>query len=218
MGATSCSMHRTVRFHTSDPFRAIIATPFWHTARTAAQPYIARTTHVHVCMHSGGRGGGRDQKRGSDNPAEKRATQGDTHTLVSALRIHTPHSIEILATDGTTVNPDDAHTPLSCPPFVTRATQGAHTHTLAPALRIRTPHSVEILAADGATIDPDDANTPLSRPPWVFVHHILSKSTMAPPSTLTMHTHHSVVRLAYSYTTLCRNPHKKRARPPKLGS
>ena len=27
----------------SDPFRAIVATPLPHTARTAAQPYIART-------------------------------------------------------------------------------------------------------------------------------------------------------------------------------
>ena len=38
------------------------------------------------------------------------------HNLASALRVRTPHSIEILATDGATIDSDDAHTPISRPP------------------------------------------------------------------------------------------------------
>ena len=38
--------------------------------------------------------------------------------LASASRVRTPHSVEILATDGATIDPDDAHTPLSRPPCV----------------------------------------------------------------------------------------------------
>ena len=34
------------------------------------------------------------------------------HHLASALRVRTPHSVEILATDGATIDSDDAHTPL----------------------------------------------------------------------------------------------------------
>ena len=41
---------------------------------------------------------------------------------------------------------------------------------------------------------------------------------MAPPSTLTMHTHRSLVRLAYSYTAFCGNRRRERTPPPKLGS
>ena len=40
------------------------------------------------------------------------------HHLASALRVRTPHSVEILATDGATIDPDNAHTPLSRPPRV----------------------------------------------------------------------------------------------------
>ena len=46
MSTTSCSIHRTPRFHIPSYFgssRAIIATLLPHTSRTAAQPYIART-------------------------------------------------------------------------------------------------------------------------------------------------------------------------------
>ena len=40
------------------------------------------------------------------------------HYLASALRVRTPHSVETLATDGATIDPDDAHTPLFRPPCV----------------------------------------------------------------------------------------------------
>ena len=41
-----------------------------------------------------------------------------THTLAPVLRIRTPHSVDIPATDGATIDPDDAHTPLSRSPCV----------------------------------------------------------------------------------------------------
>ena len=125
MGATSCNIHRTARFHILDPFRAIIATPLRNTARPAAQPYIARTTHIHVRVYAWrGKGWGKGQ-RGSDNPAKCGRPR---------VRTHTP-----------------------------------------------------------------------SRPPCQFVHCIMLKSSlpMAPLSTLKIHTHHSLVRLAYSYNAFC---------------
>ena len=53
------------------------------------------------------------------------------HHLAPALRVRTPNSVEILATDGATIGPDDAHTTL----------------LLSSALRVRTLHSDEIHAA-----------------------------------------------------------------------
>ena len=90
IGATSCSMHRTARFHIPDPFRAIIPTPLRHTARTAAQPQIARTPHVHVCMNGGERGGTKG-RRGSRSPATRARPFWPTHTppRVSLARLHT---------------------------------------------------------------------------------------------------------------------------------
>ena len=38
--------------------------------------------------------------------------------LASALSIRTPHFVETLATHGATIDPDDAHTPLSRQPCV----------------------------------------------------------------------------------------------------
>ena len=40
------------------------------------------------------------------------------HHLASALRVRTPHHVETLATDGATIDPGGAHTPLSRPPCV----------------------------------------------------------------------------------------------------
>ena len=37
------------------------------------------------------------------------------HYLAPALCVRTPHSVEIVATDGATIDPDDAQTPLSRP-------------------------------------------------------------------------------------------------------
>ena len=65
---------------------------------------------------------------------------------------------------------------------------GPHIHHLASALRVRTQYSVEGLTTNGATID------------------------------LTMHTHPSLVRLAYSYTEFCGNRRRERTPPLKLGS
>ena len=76
-------------------------------------------------MHGGERGGTKGQ-RGSDSPA----TRARPSWPASALRVRTPHYVEIRATDGATVGPGDAHTPRSRPPcaFVHRillkSTQG----------------------------------------------------------------------------------------------
>ena len=40
------------------------------------------------------------------------------HPMTSALRVRTPHSVEIPATYGATIDPDDAHTALFRPPCV----------------------------------------------------------------------------------------------------
>ena len=124
MGTTSCSTRmQHACLYISDPFRAIIARPLRHTARTAAQPYIAGTIHIHVCK--AGKGVGERDEGGVDSPAERGRPSRRAHT-----------------------------------PF---------------------------------------------RPPCEFVHRILLKSSLpiAPPSTLTMHTHHALVRHAYSYTAFC---------------
>ena len=67
-------------------------------------------------MHGGERGGGKG-RRGSDSPAKRGRSRAHTSTLASALRIRTPHSVEILAIDGATT-PDDVHALLSRPPCV----------------------------------------------------------------------------------------------------
>ena len=38
--------------------------------------------------------------------------------MTSVFRVRTPHSAEIPATDGATIDPADAHTPLTRPPCV----------------------------------------------------------------------------------------------------
>ena len=59
------------------------------------------------------------------------------HHLASALRARAPHSVEILATDGANIDPDDAHTPLSRPrPYLNTCV-------------FRTPHPIEIYAGRG---------------------------------------------------------------------
>ena len=40
------------------------------------------------------------------------------HHVASTLRVRTPHSVEIPATNGATIDPDDAHTALFRPPCV----------------------------------------------------------------------------------------------------
>ena len=65
-----------------------------------------------------GRGVGERGKGGVTAVRLYAGDPGHTHTLASALRIRTPHSVEILAIDGATIDPDDAHAPLSRPPGV----------------------------------------------------------------------------------------------------
>ena len=73
---------------------------------------------MHICMAEN-EVGRRDKGRVTAVPLHAHDPVGPhIHHLASALRVRTPHSVEILATDGTTVDPDDAHTPLSRPPCV----------------------------------------------------------------------------------------------------
>ena len=87
-------MHRTARFHISDPFGGIIATPFRHTAQTAAQPYIARTPHVLVSMH-GGEKAGTKGRRGSDSPAKRGPPSSPTHTPDDVLWARPPPRVSL---------------------------------------------------------------------------------------------------------------------------
>ena len=102
--------------HISDPFRAIVATSLRHTARkrcsTIDSSHTPRT-RMYVCMAEKGVGlgdkGGVKVRLNAHDPLGPHI-----HHLASTLRVRRPHSVEILATDGATIAPDDCtHTTLS---------------------------------------------------------------------------------------------------------
>ena len=115
MGATSCSMHGTARFQISDPFCNHCNSPSAYSTNRCSTIDSSHTPRTRMYVRMAEKGTGQRDKGGMTVPLHAH-DRLDPH--IHHLRARTPHSVEILATDGATIDPDDAHTPLPRPPCV----------------------------------------------------------------------------------------------------